>query len=439
KTNTEESSMNNFNLKETEDMLNSKNRSDRLEAVRILRSKINDGTIPAVPRKDECNNHVHSKYSFSPYSPSMIAWRAYLAGLDTCGIMDHESVAGCLEFREACEILGIIPTIGFEIRLSMDNTEIKGKMLNNPEQPGIGYFPVHGIPLRSLDKVSEFLKPIRHARELRNRRMTSVINEIISPYGMELDFDRDIIPLSNWNENGSITERHILFATAKAMLKECKRGNQIIDFLKIDMDIPLQEKAQAYLSDTESPIYEYDLLNVLKGFFSEKMYIPTTLDETPDIRTAIPYLNSIGCIPTYTYLGDIRGVSVTGDKKSMKFEDDILDELFVCFNNCDMRAMSYAPTRNKPDQIVRLRSLCKKYDMFEVSGEDINQPRQGFICSQRSEEDRVFFNDSTWALIGHETKAEKDLEDSIISDRIKARYPERADRIRAYKEIALGH
>ena len=53
------------------------------------------GEIPAVKRSGECDNHVHSQFSFSPYSPCKIAWKAYESGLDTCGIVDHESVAGC--------------------------------------------------------------------------------------------------------------------------------------------------------------------------------------------------------------------------------------------------------------------------------------------------------------------------------------------------------
>ncbi|MHC2995626.1 MAG: hypothetical protein IBV53_09025 [Candidatus Atribacteria bacterium] len=40
-------------------------------------------------KTEEVNNHVHTIYSFSPYSPSMVACLAWKAGLQAVGIMDH--------------------------------------------------------------------------------------------------------------------------------------------------------------------------------------------------------------------------------------------------------------------------------------------------------------------------------------------------------------
>lgn len=419
--------------------LNAWEKEDRLAAVRELKAAIDRGELPAVARKGECDNHIHSQFSFSPYSPSMIAWKAYQVGLDTCGIVDHESVAGCLEFREACQILGVVPTIGFEVRMNWDNTPLKGKKFNNPDQLSVGYFPVHGVPLQSLDKVEEFLKPIRAAREKRNRKMTEKVSAYLAPFGITLDFDRDVIPVSRWEQQGSITERHILFATAGKLIEHCGKGRALIEFLEQKLEIPVPAKAKEFLEDTESAIYMYDLTNVLKGFFSEVMYEDATAEETPDVRTAVPYLNSLGCITTYTYLGDVRGTSVTGDKKTQKFEDDVLDEMFACLSEYGMRGFSYAPTRNQPDQVERVRALCEKYGMLEVCGEDINQPRQPLICQQQSEADRIFFNDSTWAIIGHEMMTANGLENSIISDATVKKYPDLKERIQQYKAYALQH
>ena len=48
----------------------------------------------------DVNNHIHTWYSFSPYSPSR-RFMAYAAGLDTAGIMDHDSLSGAEEFLRA--------------------------------------------------------------------------------------------------------------------------------------------------------------------------------------------------------------------------------------------------------------------------------------------------------------------------------------------------
>lgn len=427
-----------FDLEKTVAQLNAWEKKERLQAVKDLKAAVDRGDIPSVKRIGECDNHIHSQFSFSPYSPSMIAWKAYLAGLDTCGLVDHESVAGAGEFQEACRILGIVPTIGFEVRMNWDSTPLKGQKFNNPDQCSVGYFPVHGVPLQSLEKVEAFLAPIRAAREKRNRKMTRKVSEYMSPFGISLDFDRDVIPVSRWEQKGTITERHILFATAEKLTEKCGKGQPLLDFMEHKLRLKVPVKARDYLLDTDSDIYMYDLTNVLKGYFSDYMYVDASHEETPDVQTAIPYLNSLGCIVTYTYLGDVRGNSVTGDKKPQKFEDDILDEMFACLSSYGMRGFSYAPTRNSPDQVERVRALCRTYGMLEVCGEDINQPRQPLICQQSSEEDRIFFNDSTWAIIGHEKMTAKDLRCSIISDETAEKYPELKARIRVYKEIALG-
>ncbi|MCF0145611.1 MAG: PHP domain-containing protein, partial [Eubacterium sp.] len=422
-----------FNRDMYEKQLNAGEKEDRLEAVRELKAAVDRGDIPSQPRLGECDNHIHSQFSFSPYSPSMIAWKAYLVGLDTCGIIDHESVAGVEEFREACEILGIAPTIGVEVRMNWDGTPLEGKKFNNPDQLSVGYFPVHGLPIRSLEEIETFLKPIRGAREKRNRKMTQKIHEILVPYGMELDFDKHVIPVSRWTQKGSITERHLLFAAGLQMIGRFGKDRALVDFLKNKLEINVSANAEAWLSDPDNAIYEFDLTNVLKGFFSELMYVDADHIETPDVEPTIRFFNDLGCIPTYTYLGDVRGESVTGDKKVQKFEDDILDELFECLYQYGMRGFSYAPARNAPDQIARVRELCRKYGMLEICGVDINQPRQDYITKYRCDADRQFFNDSTWAIIGHEKEAQKDLRNSIISAETETKMPDLAERIAYYK------
>ena len=47
------------------------------------------------------NNHIHTFYSFSPYSPTAAVYYARESGLQTAGIMDHDSIAGAFEFIEA--------------------------------------------------------------------------------------------------------------------------------------------------------------------------------------------------------------------------------------------------------------------------------------------------------------------------------------------------
>ena len=103
---------------DTNELLRTISRTDvtaetRLEALRGLRAKMDAGEIEAPPRGIYVNNHIHTCYSFSPYTPSSAVWYAWMAGLQTAGIMDHDSVGGMREFIEAGKIMDMPVTCGF--------------------------------------------------------------------------------------------------------------------------------------------------------------------------------------------------------------------------------------------------------------------------------------------------------------------------------------
>ena len=64
----------------------------------------------------ESNNHIHTCYSFSPYTPSGAALGARRAGLRVVGSVDHDSIAAAAEMTEATRILGMGSVTGFECR-----------------------------------------------------------------------------------------------------------------------------------------------------------------------------------------------------------------------------------------------------------------------------------------------------------------------------------
>jgi hypothetical protein len=166
-------------------------------------------------KNDEVNNHVHTTYSFSPYTPSGAAFHAWKAGLNAVGIMDHDSISGANEIIEACKILKICSTAGFEVRVNMNGTTMEGRKLNNPDSVNIAYMAVHGVPQSKFKEVEEFLAPLCLERNKRNRKEVSLLNDLIEPYSIEaIDFEKDVYLQSNAAEKGSITERHILNALA---------------------------------------------------------------------------------------------------------------------------------------------------------------------------------------------------------------------------------
>ena len=81
--------------------LNAATAEERLEALRQVKKMHDEGMLPAPAEGKYVNNHIHTTYSFSPYSPTKAVYTAWMNGLVTAGIMDHDSVAGAEEFIEA--------------------------------------------------------------------------------------------------------------------------------------------------------------------------------------------------------------------------------------------------------------------------------------------------------------------------------------------------
>ena len=352
---------------------------------------------PMVPQY--INNHIHTTYSFSPYSPTAAVYAARMEGLCTAGIIDHDSISGAEEFLEAAKLVQMPVTIGMEARVSMAGTRLEGRRTNNPDQVGVSYMTIQGVPHDKIGVLTEFFRPYQAARHERNRKMIEKINALLP--GIALDYDKDVLPLSMAKENGGVTERHLMYALAIKLVQQVGKGRSMVEKLA-SMGVSLSEKQTNQMLDMAYPFYEYDLLGILKSAFVPQIFIEAT-DECPKLSDMVKLCNEIDAFLCYAYLGDV-GDSVTGDKKAQKFEDDYLEDVFECLKEEGVKSVTYMPTRNTPAQLERLRSLCDQYGMFQISGEDINSPRQSFVI--KAMENPMFQNliDATWKLIEHENR-----------------------------------
>ncbi len=410
--------------------LNDSVKIHRLSAMASLAEAEKNGLLVPPTPGAYVNNHIHTTYSFSPYSPTAAVWYARAAGLQTAGIMDHDSVGGVPEFLTAAGMVHMPVTCGFEVRIHLGDCPFADRRVNNPDQNGVAYVACHGIPRNRTAQAEAFLFPYRQQRNLRNRKMVDNLNKLLEPADLAIDFEKDVVPLSNSADTGSITERHLLFAVSKALVSRFGRDGSVLSFLSDKLGLTCSQKVCAQLSDRANPYYEYDLLGLLKGNLVEKFYIPAT-DELPTADAFIAFVKSIGAIAAYAYLGDV-GNSVTGDKKAQKFEDDYLDELFGWLKLTGFDAVTYMPSRNTPEQLNRVMALCEQYNFLQISGEDINSPRQSFICPALSKPEFAHLFEATWALIGHELSATANSADGICSIQSARDFPKMADRVKEF-------
>ena len=422
-----------MDINNLEILLNDEKKENRINALSDIKKKIDSGEIKKPEKTNNVNNHIHTTYSFSPYSPTKAVYMAYINGLVTAGITDHDSVGGAKEFIEAGVILDISTTVGVEVRADVSKTKLNGKKINNPDQSSIAYVMLHGIPHQYIDDINGYLSLFRKNRNTRNKKMCENISEIMKPYDIKLDFDEHVLALSRYKDSGSVTERHITYALSKLISEKYKTPYEVIDFLKNKMKLNISRKSESLLLENNRDYYLYDMLGILKAEMVERFYVDA-YDECPSIEDYIKIARATGAIAAYPYLGDV-GDSVTGDKKAQQFEDDYLDILFEEIIRLGFNAFAYMPTRNTREQLERIIKLCEKNNLFQVSGEDINSPRQSFICKALHDSMFSHLIDSTWALINHEIVATKCEDDGMFSEKTIRLYPNINDRVKKFLKI----
>jgi hypothetical protein len=376
---------------------------------------------PASSPLREVNNHIHTIYSFSPYTPSMAALRGREAGLAAAGSVDHDSIAAAEEMIAACAVLGIGGCSGFEVRVSFKigadggPGPFAGRKINNPDSAGIVYMTVQGVPKPAVRETAAFLKPLREKRLLRTRAMAEGANRILREAGLaEIDVDRDIIGNSQYDSGGGVTERHLLAALADIFIKKYGKGADLVQALESKLGLKASSKIAALLSDGDNIHYRYDLLGILKSAFLPRIFIQPNDEECIPAREVTAFADAIGAIPAYAYLGDVAD-SPTGDKKAEHFEDEFLEPLFEELSRLGYRAITYMPPRNTEEQLFRVQRLCKKWGFMEISGVDINSSRQSFNSPEVLTPPFRHLVDTTWALIAHERLSSADRRLGLFS------------------------
>ena len=376
-------------------------RHERLVALRSLTAS---GQLQRGETKGEVNNHVHTCYSFSPYTPATAALKAYEAGLDAVGSVDHDSIGAAHETLEAGMVLGLATTVGFELRVSLKGTPFEAKKINFPECVGKAYMVVHGVPVNRIDEAEAFLQPLRAVRVERTRTMTQALGRILQKAGFAgLDFDLHVAPLTQLKDGGGVTERHLCAAAALQILGAAP-GPLLVPFLEKNLGITVPVKLAGLIADPANPHALYDLVGLLKTTLLDQVFIEPGDDECLPVKQAVAFARSLGAIPAYAYLGDV-GESPTGDKKAEHFEDAYLDELFAALGGFGFQAVTYMPPRNTLAQLLRVQKLAATHGLLEISGVDINSSRQSFHCPEILRPEFAHLNQSTWALIAHEKLA----------------------------------
>ncbi|MFW5695757.1 MAG: PHP domain-containing protein, partial [Alkalispirochaeta sp.] len=226
----------------TLNQLEAEEQSARLHALRTVVTQNIEGIRDVAP-SEEVNNHVHTHYSFSPYSPTTAAYMARKSGLMAVGSVDHDSIGAAEELTDAAAVLGIGSTVGAELRVSFGETKFGDRRLNNPDSVGIAYMVLHGVPRSGVTRLRAYLEPLQQVRHERNRRQLDGLNTILRGAGIDpLDYDSDVLPLSWADRGGSVTERHLLYALAIRLEEMFGRGDALVSTVERELQVPLDDR-----------------------------------------------------------------------------------------------------------------------------------------------------------------------------------------------------
>lgn len=395
--------------------------------------------IRDITQTREVNNHVHTRYSFSPYSPTEAVWYARLAGLAAVGSVDHESIGAARETAAAGRTIGMATTSGVEVRVSMTGTPFANRRLNNPDTEGNAYIVIHGVPEVAIREMEAFLKPLVTARRRRNEQQVARLNTLLERSKLPtLDYHREVEAISWVSQGGTVTERHILFALAQKITSTLAPGEDVVSVVEERLGVEIPELIGQRIRDEHNPHRLYDLLGVFKAALVDAFFIPPDDQECPPYEMVTAFARSIGAIPAYSYLGDV-GESPTGDKKAQHFEDAYIDELFAWIGRMGFQAVTYMPPRNTPAQLQRVQRLCDEYQLLQISGVDINSSRQSFNCPEVLQPEFAHLNQTTWALIAHEKLSSRDKRYGLFHEDNPMKQHSLQERIAAYSAVGEAH
>ena len=395
--------------------LNARKQKDRLKNLRQL-VESNHGGINDVSPGTQVGNHLHTTFSFSPYSPSLAMFLAKLSGLRGVGVVDQDSIGAAEELEEASNVLGMGATLGVQLQVNFEGSALAGTQLNSRRGTDVGHIVIHGVPHTELDHVWRFLKPVQDARHARQRKQVQRLNKLLGKQRIKpLDFEKEIAKPSEASVGGSVTGCHAMHVLAERIVRRTKRGRAVSEYLRDEMKLDVPDWMEERLLDAKNPYYLYDLTEFLADELTGEVALSPNKSECVSVEDAVSFANEVGGIPCYMYRGaaespdtaDAEGDSAQGSGDAaapgpQRFEQSHMEQLVPALRGIGFRALSYSPRRNGHAELERLQQLCAEHGLMELSSIRVQSNRTPFVAEELEQDAYRHLTDSAWALIAHE-------------------------------------
>lgn len=380
--------------------LNSWDSAQRRATTTVLKNiEKSDRWFAPKTRERDIKLFLKTSYSSGPYSPTALAYKCYENGSKIVGICDSETLSGAKEFYETCRTLGMGCSIGVQVKTVLIKPKLN-RRINNMYQPDIANLAIIGIPYEKIDYVNNFLAKHRGYRSDRVQRITDLINRQYKKIGVSIDFKRDVLPISNEKEGGTVTEMHVILALCNQLVLRYGKGQNLVDVLRVQMDITIPEKSRKLLiTSSDENSFVYDLQNILRNEI-RRFYIEAD-KECCSISDLRKIAEECQAILTYEYMGDIEQ-TVFGEVRAEAYEDDILDYLLKELKKLGVTAVTVSPSRHTFEQIERIKALGKELELLVIINETIYTRRQEIKYAELEKEQNLQIIENSYAVCGNE-------------------------------------
>ena len=406
-------------------MLDSFDPQKRSEALRLLSEKIKSGQISLPEPTSDVNLHCHTFFSYNAYgySPTHFAWLARKNSLAVAGIVDFDVLDGMDEFLDAGRVLNLKTCVGMETRVFIP--EFADMEINSPGEPGISYHMGIGFPQAILQGENrDFLLRLKQTAQKRNRELMARVNRYLSP--VELDYDRDILPLT---PAGNATERHMCLSYALKAANLFPDKQKLADFWADRLDVPL-DSVVPYLPDGIEILNRIRAKTMKRGGVG---YITPDTGSFPRMDQTNKFILAAGAIPAHTWLdGTSQG-------------EQHIEELLEVAISTGAAAINIIPDRNytphNPDRklanLYNVVDVAKKMNLPIIVGTEMNSSGQKFVDNFKSPELAPLlpeFLKSAYIFYAHSVLQQK-CSKGYTSEWAKEYFPERAERNEFFTEL----
>ncbi len=349
----------------------------------------------------EVNLNLHSFYSFSPYSPSLVAYSAATRGIKVAGLCDYGSTGGIKEFGKACEKFGITCLCGVELRARAGEKII-----------GVSLYGSN----KKLEELKSFLSVFRSGRIKKARAVTTAFNRRLKRAGLAVDFDKDVMSVSAQKGVGTIMSKHIYLAASNKLIKKFGMGKPLADFIRDKMCLDISEREYELLCDVKNPFYKYDLVQILR-------------DNSRDYAVD----NELPCIEKIAELAKSGGFVFAAEygkaEPCKEFEKFALEAKEYGCN-----AVSFVLKDGDEALLASYAEILIKNQMLALPLEKVEYPRNKFESSM-PEFLRKCFLKCAYAAAGNAKSVGESFEDGLFSDKTVEKFTDFEERVNVFAEI----